>query len=145
MPWSKRAPHNLQGALTLSALAAITGTVQQGQDQFHQLHPLFPASPLLPLRSSALKVDCIGAIGAIGALMNRVRQPRKMVALGLNAEMGTAAGADELVEVPYRDFRPGPKRTPFFYRRVLSRARRKEFDKNGQTIKVLKVIDYVDS
>ena len=85
------------------------------------------------------------AIGAIGALMNRVRQPRTLVVLGLNAEMGTAAGADELVEVPYRDFRPGPKRTPFFYRRVLSRARRKEFDKNGQTIKVLKVIDYVDS
>jgi len=34
--------------------------------------------------------------------MNRVRQPRTLIVLGLNAEMGTAAGADELVEVPYR-------------------------------------------
>ena len=38
----------------------------------------------------------IGAIGAIGALMNKVRQPRTLVVLGLDAEMGTAAGADEL-------------------------------------------------
>jgi len=34
-------------------------------------------------------------IGAIGALMNRVRQPRPLVVLGLNVWMGTAAGADE--------------------------------------------------
>ena len=30
-------------------------------------------------------------VGAIGALMNRVRQPRTLVVLGLNAKMGTAA------------------------------------------------------
>jgi hypothetical protein len=40
------------------------------------------------------------AIGAIGALMNRVLQPRPLVFLGLNVWMGTAAGADELVEIP---------------------------------------------
>ena len=34
--------------------------------------------------------------------MNRVHQPRSLIVLGLNAWMGTAAGADELVEVPYR-------------------------------------------
>jgi hypothetical protein len=34
--------------------------------------------------------------------MNRVLQPRPLVVLGLNVGMGTAAGADELVEVPYR-------------------------------------------
>ena len=39
-------------------------------------------------------------IGAIGALMNRVLQPRPLVVLGLNVWMGTAAGADELVEIP---------------------------------------------
>ena len=53
--------------------------------------------------------------------MNRVHQPRTLVVLGLNVGMGTAAGADELVEVPYREFRPEPRRTPFIYRRVLSR------------------------
>ena len=31
--------------------------------------------------------------------MNRVHQPRTLVVLGLNAGMGTAAGADELVEI----------------------------------------------
>ena len=39
-------------------------------------------------------------IGAIGAVMNRVYQPRTLLVLGLNAGMGTAAGADELVEIP---------------------------------------------
>ena len=34
--------------------------------------------------------------------MNRVHQQRRLVVLGLNAGMGTAAGADELVEIPYR-------------------------------------------
>ena len=38
-------------------------------------------------------------IGAIGALMNRVRQPRPSIVLGLNVWVGTAAGADELVEI----------------------------------------------
>ena len=33
--------------------------------------------------------------------MNRVLQPRPLVVLGLNVWMGTAAGTDELVEVPY--------------------------------------------
>ena len=46
------------------------------------------------------------AIGAIGALMNRVHQPRTLVVLGLNAGMGTAAGADELVEIPTDAERP---------------------------------------
>ena len=32
--------------------------------------------------------------------MNRVHQPLTLVVLGLNAGMGTAAGADELVEIP---------------------------------------------
>ena len=32
--------------------------------------------------------------------MNRVQQPRTLTVLGLNAGMSTAAGADELVEVP---------------------------------------------
>ena len=32
--------------------------------------------------------------------MNRVLQPRPLVVLGLNVWMGTAAGADELVEMP---------------------------------------------
>jgi hypothetical protein len=36
--------------------------------------------------------------------MNRVRQPRPLFVRGLNVWMGTAAGADELVEVPYREF-----------------------------------------
>ena len=44
----------------------------------------------------------LDAIGAIGALRNRVHQPRTLLVLGHNAGMGTAAGADELVEVPYR-------------------------------------------
>ena len=38
--------------------------------------------------------------------MNRVRQPRTLFVLGLNAEMGTAAGADELVEIPTGAERP---------------------------------------
>ena len=50
----------------------------------------------------ALQVE--RTIGAIGALMNRVLQPRPLVVLGLTVWMGTAAGADELVEVPYREF-----------------------------------------
>jgi len=32
--------------------------------------------------------------------MNRVRQPHTLLVLGLNAEMRTTAGADELVEIP---------------------------------------------
>ena len=32
--------------------------------------------------------------------MNIVLQPRALLVRGRNAEMGTAAGADELVEVP---------------------------------------------
>ena len=39
------------------------------------------------------------AIGAIGALMNIVLQPLPLFVLGLNVWMGTAAGADELVEL----------------------------------------------
>ena len=39
------------------------------------------------------------SIGAIGALMNIVLQPRTLLVRGRNAEMGTAAGADELVSL----------------------------------------------
>ena len=50
--------------------------------------------------------------------MNRVRQPRPLVVLGLNVWMGTAAGADELVEIPTdaRDicmYQSWPRRTVF--------------------------------
>ena len=46
--------------------------------------------------------------------MNRVHQPRTLGVLGLNAGMGTAAGADELVGVPSDACaHPGPWRTPF--------------------------------
>ena len=34
--------------------------------------------------------------------MNRLQQPRTLLVLELNAGMSTAAGADELLEVPYR-------------------------------------------
>ena len=54
------------------------------------------------LRAPPVSADSLGAIGAIGALMNRVLQPHPLVVLGLNVWMGTAAGADELVEAPYR-------------------------------------------
>ena len=46
------------------------------------------------------------------ALINRVRQPRTLVTLGLNAGMGTAAGADELVEIPTSAQRPHRTRRP---------------------------------
>jgi len=36
--------------------------------------------------------------------MNRVQQPRTLLVLGLNAEMSTAAGADELPAVPWSEF-----------------------------------------
>ena len=39
------------------------------------------------------------SIGDIGALTNRARQPRPLAVLGLNAGMGSAAGANELVEI----------------------------------------------
>ena len=32
--------------------------------------------------------------------MNRALEPRPLIVLGLNVWMGTAAGADELVEIP---------------------------------------------
>ena len=38
--------------------------------------------------------------------MNRVHQPRTLVVLGLDAGMGTAAGADELAEIPTDAERP---------------------------------------
>ena len=38
--------------------------------------------------------------------MNRARQPRPLVVLGLNVWMGTAAGADE--ETAFPDFIQGP-------------------------------------
>ena len=42
----------------------------------------------------------VRSVGAIGALMNMVLQPHPLIVLGLNVWMGTAAGADELVEIP---------------------------------------------
>ena len=43
--------------------------------------------------------------------MNRVHQPRTLLVLGLNAGMGTAAGADELVEIRTETHAPdsGPR------------------------------------
>ena len=38
--------------------------------------------------------------------MNIVRQPHTLLVRGLNAGMGTAAGADELVEIPTDAERP---------------------------------------
>jgi len=53
----------------------------------------------LPRRAYPQTVlEDLTAIGAIGALMNRVLQPRPLAVLGLNVWMGTAAGADELVQ-----------------------------------------------
>jgi len=43
--------------------------------------------------------------------MNRVRQPHTLLVLELNAEMGTTAGADELVEVLWVWRVRGPIRT----------------------------------
>jgi len=63
--------------------------------------------------SSLCVGDVVSAIGAIGALMDRVIQPRPLIVLGLNVWMGTAAGADELVEIPTdASAHPGPRRTP---------------------------------
>ena len=59
--------------------------------------------------------------------MNRVLQPRPLVVLGLNVWMGTTAGADELVEIPYREFRPGPRRTPFSLSTSMSLDERGHF------------------
>jgi len=79
------------------------------------LEPANQLSPPSPEGSSRLRLGpTIGkpdlltflAIGDIGALMNRVHQPRPLVVLGLNVWMGTAAGADELVEIPMGAERP---------------------------------------
>ena len=51
-------------------------------------------------------LSCVLVLGAIGPLLNRVLQPRPLLVLGLNVWMGTAAGADELVEIQ-------PLRLPF--------------------------------
>jgi hypothetical protein len=82
-----------------------------------------------PYSGGALVLWCFGAIGAIGALINRVRQPRTLVVLGLNAEMGTAAGADELVEIPAQKILTRTKAHPLHLstsleqKKELSRAR----------------------
>ena len=55
--------------------------------------------------------------------MNIELQPRPLLVLGLNVWMGTDAGADELVEIPYREFCPGPRRTPFFLSTSLDHKR----------------------
>ena len=80
----------------------------------YTLHLFFSRQESTPERISHWKGTCKVtwkgnpnshfAIGAIGALMNRVLQPRPLVVRGLNVWMGTAAGADELVDVPYREF-----------------------------------------
>ena len=58
---------------------------------------VFTVNSLKTLDSHSFRLR--DAVGAIGALMNRVQQPRKLLVRGLNAGMGTAAGADELVEI----------------------------------------------
>jgi len=56
--------------------------------------------------------------------MNRVLQPRPLVVLGLNVWMGTAAGADELVEIPAQNsLTERPRRTPFFLSTSLEQKR----------------------
>ena len=61
--------------------------------------------------------------------MNRVRQPHTLLVLGLNAEMGTTAGADELVEIPAQRFPTRTKAHPLHLstsleqKKELSRAR----------------------
>ena len=52
-----------------------------------------------PVNSRCLQIAA-SPIGAIAALMNRVRQQRPLVVLGLNVWMGTAArtSLDQLVE-----------------------------------------------
>ena len=51
-------------------------------------------------RNRGSGVETLRGNGAIGALMNMVLQPRPLIVLRLNVWMGTAAGADELVEIP---------------------------------------------
>ena len=63
-------------------------------------------------RSARVPHSSVNAIGAIGALMNRVLQPRPLVVLGLNVWMGTAAGADELVETPAQNSLAERPRSP---------------------------------
>jgi len=63
-------------------------------------------------------------IRAIGALMNRVQQPRTLLVHGPNAEMSTAAGADELVEIPTDAHRPtGTKAHPLLLPTSLEQKR----------------------
>ena len=47
--------------------------------------------------------------------MNRVLQPRPLVVLGLNVWMGTAAGADELVEIPAQNSTVSTRSSPRAY------------------------------
>ena len=80
----------------------------------------YPCKEAPPRRHLQLLEKLLEVSKAIRALMNRVHQPRTLLVLGHNAGMGTAAGADELVEIPTDACaHPGPRRTPFIYRRVL--------------------------
>jgi len=55
--------------------------------------------------------------------MNRVRQPRTLFSLGLNAEMGSAAGADELVEIPAQKILTKTKAHPLHLSTSLEQKR----------------------
>ena len=56
--------------------------------------------------------------------MNIVHQPRTLLVRGLNAGMGTAAGADELVEIPTDAHRPtGTKAHPLHLSTSLDQKR----------------------
>jgi hypothetical protein len=61
--------------------------------------------------------------------MNRVLQPSPLIVLGLNVWMGTATGADELVEIPTFATAGGlePER-----KRELEREREREREKMGK-------------
>ena len=103
-------PHNL--TLTLSHV--LTSSLSHSHSHFHSHSPCVQIREgFVPAANTHTTARSQPAVEAIGALMSRVQQPRTLLVLGLNAGMSTAAGADELVEVPYREFRPGPRRTPF--------------------------------
>ena len=53
--------------------------------------------------------------------MNRVHSPRTMLVLGLNAGMGTASGADELVEIPPDAFEPSSYIISILLKRLSAR------------------------
>ena len=65
--------------------------------------------------------------------MNRVLQPQPLIVLGLNVWMGTATGADELVEIPTFATAGGlePER-----KRELERERKREREREREREKM---------